>query len=100
MSVGRSAPDFEWRDGTTVGERLRRAKGILLDFDARAPLQALAGSWDDRIDYVDVDVKNRLGLNAVLLRPDGIVAWASDGKAEEEEAAQAASRWFGAPRSD
>ncbi|QDP24064.1 FAD-dependent monooxygenase [Bradyrhizobium cosmicum] len=98
--VGRSAPDFEWRDGTTVGERLRRAKGMLLDFDARAPLQALAGSWDGRIDYVGVDVKNRLGLNAVLLRPDGIVAWASDGAADEEGVAQAASRWFGALRSD
>lgn len=98
--VGRSVPDFELRDGTTVGERLRSAKGMLLDFDARAPLQALAGSWDDRIDYVADDVTNRLGLNAVLLRPDGIVAWASDGRADEEEAAQAASRWFGAPGSD
>jgi 2-polyprenyl-6-methoxyphenol hydroxylase-like FAD-dependent oxidoreductase len=98
--VGRSAPDFELRDGTTVGERLRSAKGMLLDFDARAPLQALAGSWDDRIDYVADDVENRLDLSAVLLRPDGIVAWASDGASDDAEAAQAASRWFGAPGSD
>ncbi len=27
--VGRSVPDFEWRDGTTVGERLRQAKGAV-----------------------------------------------------------------------
>jgi hypothetical protein len=73
---------------------------MLLDFDARAPLQALAGSWDDRIDYVADDVENRLDLSAVLLRPDGIVAWASDGASDDAEAAQAASRWFGAPGSD
>ena len=27
--VGRSVPDFEWRDGTTVGERLRTARGAI-----------------------------------------------------------------------
>ncbi|MET4293527.1 2-polyprenyl-6-methoxyphenol hydroxylase-like FAD-dependent oxidoreductase [Bradyrhizobium sp. LB8.2] len=93
--VGRSVPDFELLDGTTVGERLRTAKGLLLDFDARSPLQALASRWSGRIDYVADDARDRLGLSAVLVRPDGFVAWASDGAADEEEAAQAASRWFG-----
>ncbi|QAU49109.1 hypothetical protein EAS56_07190 [Bradyrhizobium guangzhouense] len=32
---------------------------------------------------------------AVLVRPDGFVAWASDGAGDDEEAARAASRWFG-----
>lgn len=95
--AGRSGPDFEWPDGTTVGERLRQAKGILLDFDARAPLRALANRWGDRIDYVAREPADRLGLSAVLLRPDGIVAWASDGTPDEEEAALAAARWFGEP---
>lgn len=93
--VGRSVADFELLDGTTVGERLRTAKGILLDFDARAPLQALASRWNGRIDYVAGDVKDRLGVSAVLVRPDGFVAWASDDVPEYEELAQAASRWFG-----
>jgi hypothetical protein len=93
--AGRSAPDFEWPDGTTVGELLRAAKGLLLDFDARAPLQALASRWGDRIAYVAGGPKDRLGLSAVLVRPDGFVAWASDSAPDEEEAAQAASRWFG-----
>ena len=93
--VGRSVPDFELLDGTTAGERLRTARGILLDFDARAPLQALASRWGGRIDYVADEPKDRLSLSAVLVRPDGIVAWASDGAPDHEEAAQAASRWFG-----
>jgi 2-polyprenyl-6-methoxyphenol hydroxylase-like FAD-dependent oxidoreductase len=93
--VGRSVPDFEWLDGTTAGERLRQAKGLLLDFDARAPLQVLASRWGDRIDYVSGEPRDRLGLSAVLVRPDGFVAWASDGAPDVEEAAQAAARWFG-----
>ncbi|MCP3403047.1 FAD-dependent oxidoreductase [Bradyrhizobium sp. CCGB20] len=93
--VGRSVPDFELSDGTTVGERLRTAKGMLLDFDARAPLQALASRWSDRVNYVTDDVSDRLGLSAVLVRPDGFVAWASDGAPDHEEVAQAVARWFG-----
>ena len=34
-------------------------------------------------------------MSAVLVRPDGFVAWASDDVPEYEELAQAASRWFG-----
>ncbi|MDH2404268.1 FAD-dependent monooxygenase [Bradyrhizobium sp. SSUT18] len=95
--VGRSVPDFELLDGTTVGERLRTARGILLDFDARAPLQALASRWSGRIDYVAGDARDRLGVDAVLVRPDGFVAWASDDARDYEDAAQVASRWFGEP---
>jgi 2-polyprenyl-6-methoxyphenol hydroxylase-like FAD-dependent oxidoreductase len=95
--VGRSAPDFELLDGTKLGELLRKGKGILLDFDAHAPLQALASRWGGRITYVAGDVKDRLGLSAVLVRPDGFVAWASESAPEYEEAAQVGSRWFGEP---
>ena len=93
--VGRSVSDFEWPDGTTVGERLRQAKGLLLDFGELAPLQALASRWGDRITYVAGGPEDRLGLSAVLVRPDGFVAWASDGAPDDEEAAHAVSRWFG-----
>jgi 2-polyprenyl-6-methoxyphenol hydroxylase-like FAD-dependent oxidoreductase len=97
--VGRSVPDFELLDGTTVGERLRTAKGLLLDFDARAPLQALASRWSGRIDYVADNARDQLGLCAVLVRPDGFVAWASDDARDDDETAQVALRWFGEPRS-
>jgi len=69
----------------------------LLDFDARAPLQALAGRWSDRISYVASDAKDRLGLSALLARPDGVVAWVAEAAPDHEEASRAASRWFGEP---
>jgi hypothetical protein len=90
--VGRSAPDFELVDGTKIGELLKKGTGLFLDFDALPPLETLASRWSGRITYVDGDAKNRLGLNAVLVRPDGFVAWASEGAPNHEEAAQAASR--------
>ena len=95
--VGRSAPDFELVDGTKLGELLRKGKGLLLDFDVSASLQALPSRWSGRITYVAGDAKDRLGLSAVLVRPDGIVAWAGEATPDLEEAAQAASRWFGEP---
>ena len=95
--VGRSAPDFELADGTRLGEGLRTGRGLLLDFDTSPPLQALASRWSGRITDVAGDAKDRLGLSAVLVRPDGIVAWAADAVPDPGEAAQAAARWFGDP---
>ncbi|PWJ94762.1 2-polyprenyl-6-methoxyphenol hydroxylase-like FAD-dependent oxidoreductase [Mesorhizobium loti] len=95
--VGRSAPDFELVDGTRLGERLRNGQGLLLCFDVSPPLQALASRWSGRIAYAASDAKDRLGLSAVLVRPDGFVAWAADAEPDLEGAAQAASRWFGEP---
>jgi 2-polyprenyl-6-methoxyphenol hydroxylase-like FAD-dependent oxidoreductase len=93
--VGRSSPDFEMADGTKLGDHLRAGKGLLLDFNAGSPFQALASRWDDRITYIASDVKDRLGFNAVLVRPDGIVAWASESAPRQEVVVQAISRWFG-----
>lgn len=95
--VGRSAPDFELAGGTRLGDLLRTGRGLLLDFDARVPLRALAGRWDGRFDYVGAEARDRLGVSAVLVRPDGIVAWAGEAAPDLEDAARAASRWFGDP---
>ena len=94
--VGRSAPDFELMDGRRLGELLRDGKGVLLDFDAGGPLRELAGHWPGRLLYVAGDAKERLGLSALLARPDGIVAWACESAVRVQDAAEAASRWFGA----
>jgi len=98
--VGRSAPDFEFIDGTKLGALLTHGKGLLVDFEADASLNTLASRWNDRIAYYGCDAKDRFGLRAVLLRPDGFVAWASDANdtpRDHDALAQAASRWFGAP---
>jgi 2-polyprenyl-6-methoxyphenol hydroxylase-like FAD-dependent oxidoreductase len=97
--VGRSAPEFELIDGTMLSALLRTGKGLLLDFDNRSTLAALANRWNDRITYVASDVKDRLGLSALLLRPDGFVAWASEAAVDLEDVARAAARWFGEPAS-
>ena len=83
------------RDGATYFELLRNGKGLLLDFDARPALQTFARGWSDRITYVACDANERLGVSAVLVRPDGFVAWACDGKPNVDEAPHAAVRWFG-----
>ncbi|MET7443931.1 hypothetical protein [Streptomyces sp. NBC_01708] len=38
-----------------------------------------------------------IGCGAVLVRPDGVVAWADDHGPDPEAFERAADRWFGAP---
>ena len=94
--VGLSAPDFELAGGTRIAELLRTGKGVFLDFDAQPQRRALASRWSGRITYVAGDAKDRLGLSAVLVRPDGVVAWAVEAASDHEEASSAMSWWFGA----
>jgi 2-polyprenyl-6-methoxyphenol hydroxylase-like FAD-dependent oxidoreductase len=93
--AGRSAPDFELVDGTRLNQHLRAGQGLLLDFERREQLKALARHWDDGIRYLASDANERLGLSALLIRPDGVVAWASDAAGNESEARDSASKWFG-----
>lgn len=95
--TGRSVPDFELIDGTRVGSLLHDGRGLLLDFDSGASLRALASRWRERLDYVATDAKERLGVRAVLVRPDGFVAWACEDVPDDQEIAIALSRWFGDP---
>ncbi len=90
--VGCSCPDFELADGTRLGALLRAGTGLLVDFDGS--LEGLDGSWGDRVRYVASDAKDRHGLCALLVRPDGFVAWASDAAPSPEEVTRAATSWF------
>ncbi len=93
--VGRSVPDFEFADGTRAGQCLRGGKGLLLDFTSDAQLRAPADRWRERVDYVAGGAKDQLGLSAVLVRPDGIVAWAGEDNDDSDGLIDAASIWFG-----
>ncbi|HTA21528.1 MAG TPA: FAD-dependent oxidoreductase, partial [Polyangia bacterium] len=92
--VGRSCPDFELTDGTRVGALLRDGTGLLLDFGAEAALRALDGLWGAKVRYVASDAKDRLGVHALLVRPDGFVAWASAATPSPDEITRAAARWY------
>lgn len=93
---GCSAPDFELTDGTTLGERLRDGKALLLDFNGLTLLQTVIQPWNDRVSYITSRAKDQLGLSAVLVRPDGFVAWVSDREEPNSELlVQILTQWFG-----
>ena len=92
--VGRSVPNFELEDGTRIGELMHDGHGMLLDFDRNASLKTLAGEYGDQIKYVSGRAKEQLGLSAVLIRPDGFIAWATDKEANEQSIRQAVALWF------
>ena len=92
--VGHSVPNFGLEDGTGIGELMHDGQGILLDFDMNASLETLASEYGDRIRYISGSVNDRLAVSAVLIRPDGIIAWASDNDPDCSQLQKAAARWF------
>jgi hypothetical protein len=76
--VGHSVPNFEFEDGARIGELMHDGQGILLDFDRNASLKTLASKYGDQIKYVSGSPKDRLAVSTVLIRPDGMIAWACD----------------------
>ncbi|OQP57248.1 FAD-dependent oxidoreductase [Niastella vici] len=92
--TGHSVPNFEFEDGTKIGRHMHDGKGILLDLTMNASLKKLAGEYGGQIKYVSAKVKEQLGLHVVLIRPDGIIAWAADTDADTSELQKAAAKWF------
>ncbi|MGW2813614.1 FAD-dependent monooxygenase [Streptomyces sp. NPDC001415] len=96
--VGRNAPNFRLDDGTCLGELMRDGLGVVLDFSAERRLDGSAAAWRTRLRHVTGTPVDDLGLGAVLVRPDGTVAWADDHDFTADEFERAASRWFGRPQ--
>jgi len=95
--VGRSVPEFAFLEGPRTSDRLRDGKALLLDFAPGAPLRSVARRWPGRMSYVAGELADRLGLGAVFVRPDGVVAWASETAGDDGGLSRAASRWIGEP---
>jgi 2-polyprenyl-6-methoxyphenol hydroxylase-like FAD-dependent oxidoreductase len=93
--IGRSAPDFEFEDGTRLGALLHDGRGVLLDLGPSQGLSALSQTQSERLKYVCAKAKDSKGLTAVLVRPDGFVAWATESNPNVSEAEQSIARWFG-----
>ncbi|MGW0084818.1 rifampin monooxygenase [Streptomyces sp. NPDC003393] len=85
--LGRRLRDVELKRGRLY-ELMREGRGLLLDQTGRL---SVAG-WADRVDHV-VDVSTALDVPAVLLRPDGHVAWAGE---DQRELLDHLPTWFGA----
>ncbi len=85
--VGRRLRDVRLTGGRLY-ERMHRGRGLLLDRTGRLS----AAGWADRVDHV-VDDSAELTAPALLLRPDGHVAWAGD---DQADLVTHLSRWFGA----
>lgn len=86
--LGRRLRDLPLGQGRLY-ELMHGGRGLLLD---RTGGLSVAG-WEDRVDHV-ADAAEELDVPAVLLRPDGHVAWAGE---EQKELDGALPRWFGAP---
>jgi rifampicin monooxygenase len=86
--LGRRLRDVRLKQGRLY-ELTHGGRGLLLDQTGRL---SVAG-WADRVDHV-LDASEELDPPAVLLRPDGHVAWVGD---DQADLLTHLPRWFGAP---
>ncbi|ORB73034.1 FAD-dependent oxidoreductase [Mycobacterium scrofulaceum] len=91
---GRPVPELTLADGRRVTELLHGARPVLLDFDGG--VAATASGWADRVDIASSPLDDRPAA-ALLIRPDGYVAWAAGefGPAAQAGLHVALRRWFG-----
>jgi 2-polyprenyl-6-methoxyphenol hydroxylase-like FAD-dependent oxidoreductase len=85
--LGRRLRDIGLKQGRLYA-LLHGGRGLLLDQTGRLSVQG----WADRVDHV-VDVSEELDVPAVLLRPDGHVAWVGD---DQDDQLAHQPRWVGA----
>ncbi|UQI45600.1 rifampin monooxygenase [Streptomyces sp. HU2014] len=85
--LGRRLRDVQLKRGRLY-ELMHGGRGLLLDQAGRLSVEG----WADRVDHV-VDVSEELDVPAVLLRPDGHVAWAGE---DQAELLGELPKWFGA----
>jgi len=104
--AGWLAPDLRLDGGATrVAELVRPARGVLLDLTGAptshsAPAKA-AEPWQDRVSVVaGRPVAQPPPADAMLIRPDGYVAWAAGPDADDPARGlpEALRTWFGTPR--
>ncbi len=91
--AGRLVPDLTLNDGRRVVDLLRSGRPLLLDLSSGYVGDAASGY---RVDVVDGAVAD-LQARALLIRPDGYVAWAADtfDRADQDRLQAALQKWCG-----
>ncbi|GAA4640297.1 FAD-dependent monooxygenase [Actinoallomurus vinaceus] len=92
--AGRFCPDLPLTvsgTATSVAALSRAGRPLLLDLDSR--LRDAVRPWADRIEVVTART-DEAPAPAVLVRPDGYVAWAGE---DADGLERACARWFGSP---
>lgn len=92
--AGRLVPDLRLSDGRRVAELMHSGRPLLLDLSGGHDVRG----WEDRVDVV-VATSTTSPAAALLIRPDGYVAWAIDEFDDRDGLRDALSRWFGRPDS-
>jgi len=91
--VGRFVPDLWLGDGSRLVDHGHGGGFLLLDRTPDAAFARLAAAWAGRVSSV---TDNHATPTGVLVRPDGVVAWASD-TSDVTGLEAALHRWAGAP---
>ncbi|WP_329005737.1 FAD-dependent monooxygenase [Kribbella sp. NBC_00709] len=94
--VGTSAPDLELADGTRLGEHLHDGKAVLLNLTDSTHLRDVAAPWSDRLQVVNAKPVSPGTPAALLLRPDGHIAWCTDND-DLDGMTAALETWLGRP---
>ena len=94
--AGRFVRDLWLRDGSRLADHGHGGGFLLLDRTPDGAFDRRAASWTGRVSRVTDDAATPAG---VLVRPDGVVAWASDatGPAAVTGLEAALRRWAGRP---
>ncbi|MFQ6394432.1 rifampin monooxygenase [Nocardia sp. KC 131] len=86
--LGRRLRDIDLKQGRLY-DRLQGGRGLVLDRTERLSVEG----WSDRVDLI-ADPAAALDVSAVLLRPDGYVAWIGENQRDLNDHL---ARWFGKP---
>ena len=76
---------------------LRAGRGVLVDLSGGSSRLGDLSGWTDRIDVVTEQPTAAIAAAALLLRPDGHVAWADTTGTDAAGLRSALAAWFGAP---
>ncbi|MET8811248.1 hypothetical protein ABZW47_04530 [Streptomyces sp. NPDC004549] len=100
--TGRYSPDLHLSDGSRLTDHAHEGGFLLLDRSPDGAFAGVAAGWADRVRRVtDADTTPAPTPTpfGVLVRPDGVIAWASDtaNTAELTSLEAALLRWAGEP---